>query len=143
MPFITLRPVHLCLVPSNALSIVHLCLVSFNNLCLVSSNLCLVPSNNFLTLLCSVAIASLILCKFAQKIWIKLLSSPLLEFYVREIFVILQSFDIVSENDFLLYKCQQINLTLKRHFYKWHDYKVLVDKVTYYHAICIHPTPMF
>jgi len=64
-----------------------------------------------------------ILCKFTQKNWIKLLSLPLLEFYIREIFVILQSFDIVSENDFPLYKC--------------------LFKVTYYHAICIYPTLIF
>ena len=34
-------------------------------------------------------------------------------------------------------------MTLRRHFYRWHDYKVLADKVTYCSAICIHPTPMF
>ena len=85
----------------------------------------------------------LTLYNYAQKIWIKLISSPLLEFYIRSIFVILQSFDIVFENDFPLYKCLQINLTLRQHFYRRHDYKVLADKVIYCSAICVHPTPMF
>jgi len=40
------------------------------------------------------------LYNYAQKIWIKLISSSLLEFYIRTMFVILQSFDIISENDF-------------------------------------------
>jgi hypothetical protein len=80
---------------------------------------------------------------YAQKVWIGLISSPLLEFYIRTIFVILQSFDIVFENDFFIYKCLQINLTLRRHFYRCHDYKVLVDKVTHCSATCIHPTPVF
>ena len=80
---------------------------------------------------------------YAQKIWIKLKFSALLEFYIRTIFVILQSFDIIFENDFPLYKCLQINLTLRRHFYRSHDFKVLTDKVTYCSAICIHSTPMF
>jgi hypothetical protein len=43
----------------------------------------------------------------------------------------------------LLYKCQQINLTLRQYFYRQHDYKVLADKVIYCSAIHIDPTPMF
>ncbi len=84
-----------------------------------------------------------ILYNYAQKIWFKLISSPLLEFYIRTIFVILQSFDIVFENDFPLYKCLQINLTLRQHFYRRHDYKILADKLIFCSAICIHPTPIF
>ena len=83
------------------------------------------------------------LYNYAQKIWIKLISSPLLKFYIRTIFIILQSFDLVFENDFPLYNCLKINLALRRHFYRSHDYKVLADKVTCCSAICIHPTPMF
>jgi hypothetical protein len=52
-------------------------------------------------LTCSTPLPLSILYNYAQKIWIKLISSPLLEFYIRTIFVILQSFDIVIENDFL------------------------------------------
>jgi len=48
------------------------------------------------------------------------------------IFIIFQNFDIVIENDFSLYKCQQINLILRWHFYRWHDYKVLANKLTYH-----------
>ena len=94
-------------------------------------------------LLCPTPLPLSILYNYAQNIWIKLISSPLLELYIRTILVILQSFDIVVENDLPLYKCQQINLTLRRHFYRRHDYKVLADKVIYCSAICIHPTPMF
>jgi len=95
--------------------------------------LCLAP--NILTLYehpmltCPTPLPLSLLYNYAQKIWIKLISSPLLEFYIRTIFVILQSFDIVFENDFPLYKCLQMNLTLRRHFYRRHDYKVLADKV--------------
>jgi len=73
----------------------------------------------------------------------KLISSLLLEFYIRTIFVVFKSFDIVFENDFPLYKCLQINLALKRHFYRRHNYKVLADKLAFCSAICIHPTPIF
>ena len=38
---------------------------------------------------------------FTQRIWIKIFSSPLLEFYIRGVFAILQSFDIILINDFL------------------------------------------
>jgi len=80
---------------------------------------------------------------YTQKIWIKLCSSPLLEFYIRGIFVILQTFDIILENDFPLYKCQKLNLALRRHFYRRHDYKVLANKVKYCHAVYIYPIPIF
>jgi len=109
----------------------------------------LMTQQNLLTLseypmlLCPTPLPLSILYNYAQNIWIKLISSPLLELYIRTILVILQSFDIVVENDLPLYKCQQINLTLRRHFYRRHDYKVLADKVIYCSAICIHPTPMF
>ena len=83
------------------------------------------------------------LYNYAQKIWFKLISSPLLEFYIRSIIFILQSFDIVFENDFPSYICLQLNLTLRRHFYRLHDHKVLAHKVINCSAICIHPTPMF
>ena len=94
-------------------------------------------------LTCPTPLPLSILYNYTQKIWIKLISSPLLEFYIKIIFVTLQSFDIVFEKDFSLYKCLQINLALRRHFYRRHDYKVLADKLTFCSAICIHPTPMF
>jgi hypothetical protein len=34
-------------------------------------------------------------------------------------------------------------LTLRQHFYRRHDYKILANKLTFCSAICIHPTPMF
>ena len=109
--------------------------------------LCLSPNilalYEYPMLLCSMPLPISTLYNYVQKIWIKLISSPLLEFYIRTIFVILQSFDIVFENDFPLYNCPKINLALQRHFYRSHDYKVLADKVTCCSAICIHPTPMF
>ncbi len=80
---------------------------------------------------------------FTQRFWIKIFSSPLLEFYIRGIFAILQSFDIISINDFPLYKCQKINLALRRHFYRRHDYKVLADKIKNSYAVYIYPTPIF
>jgi hypothetical protein len=93
-------------------------------------------------LLCPTPFHLSTLYNYAQKIWIKLISSSLLKFYIRTMFVILQSFDIMFENDFPLCKCLQINMTLRRQFYRSHDYKVLADKVTYCSAIRIHPTPM-
>ena len=94
-------------------------------------------------LTCPTPLSLSILYNYAKKFWFKLISSSLLEFYIRIIFVILQSFDIVFENDFPLYKCLQINLTLRRHFYRRHDYKILADKLIFCSVICIHPTPMF
>ncbi len=76
-------------------------------------------------LTCPTPLPLSILYNYAQKIWIKLISLPLLEFYIKIIFVTFQSFDIVFEKDFSLYKCLQINLALRRHFYRRHDYKVL------------------
>ena len=102
----------------------------------------LMPLCEYPILSCPTSFSLSTLYNYAQKIWIKLISSSLLEFYIRTIFVILQSFDIIFENDFPLYKCLQIKLNLRRHFYKSHDYKVLADKVTNCSAICIHPTPM-
>ena len=61
-------------------------------------------------LTCPTPLPLSILYNYTQKIWIKLISSPLLEFYIKIIFVTLQSFDIVFEKDFSLYKCLQINL---------------------------------
>jgi len=104
--------------------------------------LVLIPSDSSM-LLCFMPLPLSTLYNYAQKFWIKLISSSLLEFYIRAIFVILQSFDIVIKNDFPLYKCQQINLTLKRHFYRRYDYNVLANKLTYCSAICIYSTPMF
>ncbi len=80
---------------------------------------------------------------FTQRIWIKIFSSPLLEFYIRGVFAILQSFDIILINDFPFYKCQKINLALRRHFYRRHDYKVLADKMKNHHAVYIYPIPIF
>ncbi len=82
-------------------------------------------------LTCPTLLPLSILYNYAQKIWIKLISSPLLEFYIKIIFVTFQSFDIVFEKDFSLFKCLQINLALRRHFYRRHDYKVLADKLTF------------
>ena len=69
-------------------------------------------------LTCPTPLPLSILYNYAQKIWFKLISSLLLEFYTRIIFVILQSFDIVFEKEFPLCKCLQINLTLRQHFYR-------------------------
>ena len=102
----------------------------------------LMPLYEYPMLLCPTSFSLSTLYNYAQKNWIKLISSSLLKFYIRTIFVILQCFDIIFENDFPLYKCLQIKLTLRRHFYRSHDYKVLADKVTNCSAICIHPTPM-
>ena len=83
--------------------------------------ICLAPNMlilcEFSMLSCLTPLPLSILYNYAQNIWMKLISSPLLEFYIRTIFVILKSFDIVSENDFPLYKCLKINLALRRHFY--------------------------
>jgi hypothetical protein len=141
-----------CLVPGPSHSVVLLPVALYNfqmlsSILLMPPPLCLSP--NILTLyeypmiLCSMPLPLSTLYNYAQKIWIKLISSPLLEFYIRTIFVILQSFDIVFENDFPSYNCLKINLVLRRHFYRSHDYKVLADKVTCCSATCIHPTPMF
>ena len=42
-----------------------------------------------------------------------------------------------------MYKCQKINLALRRHFYRRHDYKVLADKIKNSYAVYIYPTPIF
>ena len=151
---VALPPVILlsCLVPepSHSVALLPVALYKFqvlSGILLMPLPLCLSP--NILTLyeypmqLCSMPLPLSTLYNYAQKIWIKLISSPLFEFYIRAIFVILQSFDIVFENDFPLYNCLKINLALRRHFYRLHDYKVLADKVTCCSAICIHPIPMF
>ena len=80
---------------------------------------------------------------YLQKIWIKILSSPLLELYTKTILMILQTFDIVFKDDSPFWQCQKINLALRRHLYWHHDYAVLVKKIKYYHAVLIHPTLMF
>jgi len=51
-------------------------------------------------LTCSTPLPLSILYNYAQKIWFKLISSPLLKFYIKIIFVILQSFDVVFEKEF-------------------------------------------
>jgi len=80
---------------------------------------------------------------YIQKIWKKLISSPLLEFYTKAIFVVLQIFDIVLKSDSSFWQCQKINLALRRHFYRHHNYAVLANKIKYYYAVLIHSTPIF
>jgi len=113
----------------------------------MSPPICLAPNMLILCeysmLLCPIPLLLSILYNYAQNIWMKLISSSLLEFYIRTIFIILKSFAIVSKNDFPSYKCLQINLALRRHFHRRHDYKVLADKLVFCFAICIYPTLLF